>query len=146
MQNSLYLVMIDSFSKFVNVEKITSTTSGQVIQALQATFKFTGYPMFLVTDNATCFSSSEFTQVLINKGIKLINSTPYHSQSNGLAERTNSVIQTFHSKAFADNQYAPSIHIPSQFHTTCQHTFQPSDGGVGLSSAIRLGHEYSCAH
>lgn len=117
MQNSLYLVMIDSFSKFVNVEKITSTTNGQVIQALQATFKFTGYPTFLVTDNATCFPSSEFTQVLINKGIKLIHSPPYHSQSNGLAERT---IQSFKHFTAKHSQTTNTHHL-----FTFHHNFTP---------------------
>lgn len=93
MQNSLYLVMIDSFSKFVNVEKITSTTSGQVI---------------------LCFWSQTMPLVLLlfirvypgfdQQGDQVDTLTTLSQAVKRSCGKNNSVIQTFHSKAFADNQ------------------------------------------
>jgi hypothetical protein len=91
-QGQNFLVLVDSFSKFVNVTRINSLTALHVISALWATFKFTGLPTALVSDNATCFTSDVFRNFLSANDILFINSPPYHSQSNGLAERT---IQSF---------------------------------------------------
>ena len=44
------------------------------------------------SDNASCFTSSDFQDFLARNGIRHITAVPYYPVTNGLAERT---VQTF---------------------------------------------------
>lgn len=46
-----YLIIIDYFSKYVELSLLKSTTSKTVIQALKSTFARYGIPLLLVSDN-----------------------------------------------------------------------------------------------
>ena len=46
-----------------------------------------GLPKILVSDNGPQFKSSEFVKFLNNNGVKHVVTPPYHSASNGMAER-----------------------------------------------------------
>ena len=63
-----------------------------MIEMLRNMFATHGLPESLVTDNGSVFTSEEFGQFVQLNGVKHIKSAPYHSVSNGLAERT---VQTF---------------------------------------------------
>ena len=51
-----------------------------------------GLPEVMVTDNRTCFTSSEFQEFAQCNSIRHVRIAPYHPSSNGLAERA---VQTF---------------------------------------------------
>ena len=46
-----------------------------------------GLPEIMVTDNVTCFTSSDFTEFARRNQIHYMRTAPYHPSSNGLAER-----------------------------------------------------------
>ena len=92
-----YLVALDAFSNFVNIERSHSTSVNDAICALIKLFKFLGLPTFIVTDNASCFKGDVFKQFLERHGIRHI-LTSYHSQSNGAAERVIASFKHFISK------------------------------------------------
>ena len=83
-----YLLVIDYFSRYPEVIKLTSTTSSNIISALKSIFSRHGIPETLVSDNGPQYSSREFTAFAKSYDFCHITSSPYFAQSNGQAERT----------------------------------------------------------
>ena len=73
-----YLIVVDYFSRFPEVIKLTSTTSKTIITALKSIFSHYGVPATLLSNNGPQFSS-DFDHVT---------SSSYYPQSNGMVERT----------------------------------------------------------
>ena len=88
----MFLVVIDSHSKWMEVETVSAATSAITIEKLRAMFAIHGLPEMLVSDNGSCFTSVEFQQFTTRNGIRHVKVAPYHPASNGLAERA---VQTF---------------------------------------------------
>jgi transposase InsO family protein len=84
---SVWLVCVDSFSRFPYVAQMSSTTTQATVQALRKVFIIEGLPRTLVTDNGPQFTSSEFTDFCKANGIEHLTTAPFHPASNGLAER-----------------------------------------------------------
>jgi len=80
-----YLVMVDRFSGYTWVHPLSRETTAAIIRPLEAWFYQYGFPENILSDNGPCFRS-EFK--LWCKSFHIIpdNSSPYHSESNGLAE------------------------------------------------------------
>ena len=70
----------------------SSATSNETIKKLRTVFVNFGLPEQIVTDNGSAFTSKEFETFLQRNGIQQIRTAPYHTASNGQAERT---VQTF---------------------------------------------------
>ena len=83
----MFLVIVDAHSRWLEIERMTTTTSAKTIETLQNLFTRYGVPAQLVSDNGPQFTSEEFQQFLKRNGIKHITSAPYHPATNGLAER-----------------------------------------------------------
>lgn len=88
----MFLVLIDSHSKWMDVYLVTTATSHGTIEKLRQSFSVHGLLQMLVSDNATCFTSAEFADFVAKNGIKHVTSAPFHPSSNGLAERA---VRTF---------------------------------------------------
>ena len=88
----MFLLVIDSNSKWLEVELMPSTTSEATIEKLRETFARYGIPEQLVSDNGPQFTSHEFAEFMKRNRIKHILVAPYHPRSNGQAER---FVQTF---------------------------------------------------
>ena len=82
-----YFVIVDAFSKWVEVMDMPSITSERTIVVLRDLFARYGLPDQLVSDNGTQFTSSEFQVFMKQNGIKHIRCAPYHPATNGAAER-----------------------------------------------------------
>ena len=89
---SMFLIMVDAFSKWPEVIKMNKTTSESTINVLRTVFSRNGLPSRIVSDNGPQFTSQEFQNFMNLNGIKHIKTAPYHPSSNGLAER---FVQTF---------------------------------------------------
>ncbi|XP_038590459.1 uncharacterized protein K02A2.6-like [Micropterus salmoides] len=83
----MFFVLIDAHSKWMDVYPVNSATSATTIECLRTSFSNQGLPELLVSDNGTCFVSTEFKDFLSKNGIRHVISAPYHAYSNGLAER-----------------------------------------------------------
>ena len=83
--NSHYLLMVDRYSGYPMVTKLSSLTSETVIQRLKHWFDSFGYPQVLRSDGRPQFRS-RFAKFCSNNGIQHEVSSPYNSQLNRHAE------------------------------------------------------------
>jgi transposase InsO family protein len=102
--NKYYLILIDSFSKWLEIHIVPSTSSTATISVLRSIFATHGYPQQLVSDNASGFTSSEFKSFLGSRGVEHIQTSPYHASSNGLAERAVQIFKSNMKKLEGDLQ------------------------------------------
>ena len=102
----MFLIMVDAHSKWPEVIMMSTTTTTQTIEVLQAIFSRYGLPEQLISDNGPQFTSQEFVQCLKQGGIKHIRSAPYQPSTNGLAER---FVQTFENAMKASENDGQSL-------------------------------------
>ena len=81
-----YLVTVDYFSNFWEIDRLYDTLSKTVIQKLKAHFARYGIPEQLITDNGPQFSSTSFRHFSIKYDIQHTTSSPHYPKSNGKAE------------------------------------------------------------
>ena len=86
-QNSMFLIVIDAYSKWPEVIQMNSITSSKTIESLSNIFARYGLPQVLVSDNGPQLTSREFSNFLALNGIRHIRTAPFHPASNGQAER-----------------------------------------------------------
>ena len=82
-----YLLVVDYFSRFPEVIKLTSTSSTSVITMLKAIFSRHVIPEIVCSDNGPQFASSEFAQFAKSYGFRQVTSSPHYPRSNGEVER-----------------------------------------------------------
>lgn len=83
------LVIVDYYSRYVDIRIQNGETAAETIGSLQEIFPILGYPESLTTDNGEPFVSGEFQDFCKNWAIKLIHTPPLYAQANGLVERVN---------------------------------------------------------
>ena len=83
----MFLILVDSHSKWLDVQVMQSISSNKTIEKLRVIFATHGLPHKVVSDNGPSFTSEEFKKFMKANGIKHITSAPYHPSTNGLAER-----------------------------------------------------------
>ncbi|KRZ71620.1 Transposon Tf2-11 polyprotein [Trichinella papuae] len=86
-QGKTFLVVVDSYSKWLEVRPVPTTSSAAAISNLRQLFTTHGLPEVIVSDNATAFTSKEFQRFMVSNAIRHITIAPYHPASNGQAER-----------------------------------------------------------
>ena len=83
-----YLLVIDYFSRYPEVIKMSSTTSKSTIAALKSVFSRHGIPEVERSDNGPQYNSQEFTSFAEVYNFRHVTSSPLYPQSNGQAERS----------------------------------------------------------
>ncbi|UYV83322.1 K02A2.6-like, partial [Cordylochernes scorpioides] len=88
-EGSEYLVVVDYFSRFIEVVRLTKLSSETVVDHCKAIFARHGIPDIVISDNGPQFrpsTTSAFTKFASEVGFRHITSSPKHPQSNGQAE------------------------------------------------------------
>ena len=89
-----YLVVVDAFSKFLEVVKMTNTITHTTIAELHNIFSRHGLPEILVSDNGAPLTSRDFEQFCSNNGILHRTSAAYKPSTNGQAERVVQILKS----------------------------------------------------
>ena len=72
LKNSTYLLTVDYYSRFVEVQKLNSTTSSSVITHLKSIFARFGIPAEMISDNGPQFNSQEMTEFSETYGLDIL--------------------------------------------------------------------------
>lgn len=85
---SMLLIVVDAYSKWLEVKVTNSTTTAVTIGIMDELFSRHGAPITVVSDNGPQFTAAEFSEFLQKSGVKFYKlSAPYHPATNGQAER-----------------------------------------------------------
>src|SRR4051794_3192528 len=86
------LVMVDKFTKWVEVKPIRKLDGRTSIKFLKDIINRYGYPHSIITDNGTNFAKGAFAPFCMEKRIRLDVASVAHPQVNGQVERMNGLI------------------------------------------------------
>lgn len=89
------LTIIDRFTRWPTAIPLPNMKTATVAKALIDNWiTLFGTPLFITSDQGAQFESSLFEELTRLLGIKLIHTTPYHPQSNGMVERFHRTLKT----------------------------------------------------
>lgn len=92
--NRVVIVCVDVLTRYGIAKPFKKGTSKEVVSMLDCIVNQFGTPKVIQSDNGQNFTSKEVKEFAEFHQIKLINSTVYHPQTNGLVERLNGIIKT----------------------------------------------------
>ncbi|KAL4127438.1 hypothetical protein QTP88_011609 [Uroleucon formosanum] len=88
-----YLVLVDYYSGWLELNYLSSKTSSHIIKILKVIFSIHGIPKQLVADNMP-FNSNEFHNFATDWEFAITTSSPRYPKSNGLAEKGVSIAKS----------------------------------------------------
>uniref|UniRef100_A0A1A7XSP3 Gypsy retrotransposon integrase-like protein 1 n=1 Tax=Iconisemion striatum TaxID=60296 RepID=A0A1A7XSP3_9TELE len=124
-----YLITVDYFSNFWEIDFLPDTKSSTVIRKLKAHFARQGIPDIVFSDNGPQYSSTEFANFSRKWDFKHMTSSPGYPQSNGKAESAVKTAKRLMRKAKLARQ-DPYLALLDHRNTPTQ--------GLGASPAQRL--------
>ncbi len=101
--NLNYLVVMDYYSKWIEVSELVNKTATEVINALKAIFSRNGVPNFVISDNVP-FNSSLYIDFAKTWDFEYIFTSPYYPASNGQAEKGVGIVKSIMRKAKESNK------------------------------------------
>ncbi len=117
-----YLLVIDYYSRYIEIAKLSMTTSQDIINHMKSMFARHGIPEILMSDNGPQFSAELFQTFAGEFGFKHVTSSPKFPQSNGEAERA---VQTV--KSLLKKERDPYLALLVYRSTPLQNGFSPSE-------------------
>jgi hypothetical protein len=93
LQNQYLLVVVDVFTKYVEMFPLRVATSEKVVEKLWKISCRWGLPKVIISDNGTQFTSKHYIQWCEMNGIQNFNISAYHAQAN-ITERYNETIKS----------------------------------------------------
>jgi len=87
LKGSVYLLIIDYYSRYIETAKLSNESSNEVIHHTKSIFARHGIPQEVVSDNGPQYSSLEHKKFANEYGFLHTTSSQKFPQSNGKAER-----------------------------------------------------------
>ena len=100
LNNKHYLVTVDYYSNYWEVDQMESNTKSKaVVNKLKQQFARHGIPDTLFSDNGPQFASAEFEKFTDEWELKHVTSSPGYAQSNGMVESAVKIVKRLVKKA-----------------------------------------------
>ena len=128
-----YLVIIDYYSRWIEIKQLTSLTSDCVISHVKTVFTTHGIPDVVVSNNGRQFVSDEFRKFAKSWCFARHTTNPYSPQESGLAERA---VQTAKSLLDLDEPEISLLHYHAS--PPCAIGVSPAVALMGRQLATRL--------
>ena len=125
-----YIIIVDYYSKFPEIQKLEETTSSSVITALKSVFARYGIPDIVVSDNGPQYSSHEFKQFAQTWQFQHVTSSPGYAQSNGMTERSVQTIKHILKKSIKNGD--------DPYLTLLEYRNTPVDESLGSPSQLLM--------
>ena len=121
-RNSSYVLVVDYYSRYTELAKLSSTTSSEVIKHLKSFFSRHGVPQTVISDNGPQYSAAIFKEFANLYGFTHTTSSPQFPQANGAAERAVRTIKDLLNKS--DDPYLAILTYRS---TPLEHGYSPAE-------------------
>ena len=89
-----YLLLMDYYSRFIEIALLSRPTTAEVINHLKSIFARHGIPEIVVSDNGPQYSCEAFAEFAREYQFQHVTSSPGYPQSNGEAERAVKTIKS----------------------------------------------------
>ncbi|XP_044174393.1 uncharacterized protein K02A2.6-like [Acropora millepora] len=87
LENEQYLIVVDYYSRYFELERMPNTTNAAVINKRKSIFSRYGIAEKVVSDNGPQFSAQAFARFAKEWDFSHVRGSPTYPQSNGLAEK-----------------------------------------------------------
>ena len=110
-----YLLVVDYYSRYIEIAKLTSTSVNSIIAHLKSIFSRHGIPETVMSDNRPQYSAAVFEEFAKEYGFTHVTSSPKYPQANGTAERAVKTVKQLRNSAMLayrstplENGYSPA--------------------------------------
>ena len=99
-----FLITVDYYSKYFEVQKLPSTKASTIIAKLKSIFARHGSPETVISDNAAMYTCELFSDFAREWNFTHVTISAKHSQSNGMVEKSVGICKKIFTKAKADGK------------------------------------------
>jgi transposase InsO family protein len=121
-QNHTYLLIIDYYSRYIEIAKLNQATAEEVVNWSKSIFARHGVPETVISDNGPQFSSQLYAEFSQSYQFQHITSSPYYPQSNGEAERGVGIV-----KQLLKKEKDPYLALMAYRSTPLQNGYSPAE-------------------
>ncbi len=94
-----YMVVVDYYSRYIEIARLENTTSKTVVNHTKSIFARHGIPEVVRSDNGPQYTAMEYKQFAQEWKFEHQTSSPYYPKSNGLAEKAVRIVKGLLSKS-----------------------------------------------